>query len=131
VSILLCRADLGVGGMESGRGLHVGCAVAVLDWCDAIGSRSMLSVPSQCVSLLDMSRGIMAPVRRSQRRDTRGVYSTALNSCRALERVQRAATAPRVAMQERFGCRARFDWVLAGRDHCQSVLACRRRLGRD
>lgn len=28
------------------------------DWCDAIGIPSMLPVPSQCVSLIDMSRGM-------------------------------------------------------------------------
>ena len=50
---IVCRADMA-------STYWVTCTYIGWDWCDAIGIPSMLSVPSQCVSLIDMSSRGMA-----------------------------------------------------------------------
>ena len=68
-----------------------------------------------------MSRGNWLSEKGSDSGVAQGGVSHGLTPCRALERVQRAATA------EKRGCRsvvfAPVDWVLLQRDHCQIVLS--------
>lgn len=68
-----------------------------------------------------MSRGNWLSEKGSDSGVAQGGVSHGLTPCRALERVQRAATA------DKRGCRsvvfAPVDWVLLQRDHCQIVLS--------
>ena len=68
-----------------------------------------------------MSRGNWLSEKGSDSGVAQGGVSHGLMPCRALERVQRAATA------DKRGCRsvvfAPVDWVLLQRDHCQIVLS--------